>query len=690
MQVIQITNLTGHSPYNITICDITNTYCYSGVTGATTAPLTINVPTQLLGTKELLVVVTDSIGCQEIQYHSCGEFIPSQTPTTTPTPTPTKATCNCISIKNPSGVTLNFGFTQCDGTSFYGPIYSATTLYVCGRLPYGDSGLIINISSDICTGDVCPGPTPTPTTTPTPTPTLPPIVGYFRDVCDSSYEFTLSDIPGSFSPLSGIYFIESSEYAGCATSIVSTTSTNIFSYIAMGSQPSIPYCLKSNFSYPCPTLTPTPSMTPTHTPTFTPTQTPTHTPTYTPTSTSPVKYVLFQAQSCCFKKIIKFLMLPINFLPGTVIVNLYGECLEIIKISKKENWITDYWNGGTTYIDCDLCIKIQSCFITPTPTPTPVIVDCSSYLLFDGGTTISKCDINTGILTPLTFPNPLLIGDIANSYSRFWTTSQVAPYKLTEYTIVPSPFSAVYNKTLNYSFELNGLIAKDNTTLISTRLNSGTSSMVVEFNVLGGDGGNLTIIDKFLLPGIDRNLSGDLVYLPTTDKLFVSSAGSDGNWLTQFNYTTGVVEYDVNISSLIGPNFGLSSNAGDVYVYAYDGRVYRVDSMSVPIFTYIYTITSSVNAASSDPSCNILPTPTPTQTPTVTPTKTLNCVTWDWAIYGVATTSLEYYDCNNVFTSLPITSISSGSICVYPLTTPVWNPPPFVSNSLGTSGVICF
>jgi hypothetical protein len=229
-------------------------------------------------------------------------------------------------------------------------------------------------------------------------------------------------------------------------------------------------------------------MTPTHTPTFTPTQTPTHTPTYTPTSTSPVKYVLFQAQSCCFKKIIKFLMLPINFLPGTVIVNLYGECLEIIKISEKENWITDYWNGGTIYIDCDLCIKIQSCFITPTPTPTPVIVDCSSYLLFDGGTTISKCDINTGILTPLTFPNPLLIGDIANSYSRFWTTSQLAPYKLTEYTIVPSPFSAVYNKTLNYSFELNGLIAKDNTTLISTRLNSGTSSMVVEFNVLGGDG----------------------------------------------------------------------------------------------------------------------------------------------------------------------------------------------------------
>jgi len=421
MQVIQITNLTGHSPYNITICDITNTYCYSGVTGATTAPLTINVPTQLLGTTELLVVVTDSIGCQEIQYHSCGEFIPSQTPTTTPTPTPTNLTCNCISIKNPSGVTLNFGFTQCDGTSFYGPIYSATTLYVCGRLPYGDSGLIISISSDICTGDVCAGPTPTPTTTPTPTPTLPPIVGYFRDVCDSSYEFTLSDIPGSFSPLSGIYFIESSEYAGCATSIVSTTSTNIFSYIAMGSQPSIPYCLKSNFSYPCPTLTPTPSMTPTHTPTptVTMTMTPTHTPTHTPTPTE--QYTLFQVLSCC-DKIVKYMMLPISFFEGTAILNTLGECYQIVSRSKIKTYVTDYWDHGTTYIDCELCIKYNTC--TPTPPPSFISVwittNPSETIMLPYETTGSYSGIidwGDGTTTPNTYSNRAHTYDDIGNYT---------------------------------------------------------------------------------------------------------------------------------------------------------------------------------------------------------------------------------------------------------------------------------
>jgi surface protein len=371
MQVIQINSLTGHSPYDITICDVTNTYCYSGVTGATTVPLTIDIPTELLGTTELLVVVTDSIGCQEIQYHNCGEPIPSQTPTPTPTITPTNAICNCISIENPSGITLNFGYTQCDGLLFYGEIYSATTLYVCGRLPYGDSGLTITISSDICTGDVCPGPSPTPTTTPTPTPTLPPIVGYFEDSCDSSNQFTLSDIPISFSPLSGVYYIESTGFVGCATSVISSSTINIYSFIAMGSQPNIYHCQKANFIYPCPTLTPTPSVTPTitPTPTVTMTMTPTQTPTLTPTPS--MDYRLYQVISCCDKSIVRFMSLPTYFLPGTSVVNTNGECFQIKSFTKSIP-VSDYWNQGTTYLDCELCIKYNTC--TPTPPPSFISV----------------------------------------------------------------------------------------------------------------------------------------------------------------------------------------------------------------------------------------------------------------------------------------------------------------------------
>jgi surface protein len=432
MQVIQITSLTGHSPYDITICDVTNTYCYLGISGATSAPLTINIPTELVNVEEVLVVITDSIGCSELQYHYCNEPKPSQTPTQTPTPSPTNPVCNCISFKNTSGVTLNYNYVNCDGESFNGEIYSATTLFVCGYNPSADSGVIINLSSNVCINNECPGPTPTPTTTPTPTPTLPPIVGYFEDSCNPLNQFTLSNIPGSFSPLSGAYYIESNGFVGCATYVISSSTNNIYSFIAMGSQPSIDHCKKANFIYPCPTKTPTP--TPSATPCigcrnyilyggsgkggnstfqytpcgsnssinidiprsdfgteFTqnicaecnsvyrlttsgsygivgacPTPTPTSTLTPTPTPTTPIKYTLFQVQSCCFKKIIKYIMLPTTFLPGTAIVNSYGECLEIIDISPGKAWVTDFWNHGTTYIDCELCIKYQTCEpITP-------------------------------------------------------------------------------------------------------------------------------------------------------------------------------------------------------------------------------------------------------------------------------------------------------------------------------------
>jgi hypothetical protein len=269
MQVIEITSLTGHSPYDITICDITKTYCYIATTGVTSVPTIVEIPSELLGTEELLVVIKDSAGCETFSKYNCFTPTPTPTPTITPTITPTNISCNCISIQNPSGVTLNFGYTQCDGTQFYGSIYSATTLYVCGKHPYGHSGLTITVSSQICIGNVCSGPFPTPT--------------------------------------------------------------------------------------------PTPSHNPTHTPTPTPSITPTYTPTHTSTPTPTTVYSLFKTQSCCNSKIVKYVMLPSTFLPGTAIVSLSGECLQILNKSETMSWVTDYWNHLTTYVDCDLCIKNHPC-----------------------------------------------------------------------------------------------------------------------------------------------------------------------------------------------------------------------------------------------------------------------------------------------------------------------------------------
>lgn len=161
MQQIEITTLSGQSPYNITMCDITKTYCYPVLSGVNGAPptVTLNVPPQLEGTQELLVVVTDDAGCNTFHLYTC--YTPTPTPTATPTPTPTPTmviSCNCISFDNPTSETLNFSYTQCNGFVVSYVINPETTLFVCGKEPSGDEGVVINISTP-CVDNSCSEPT---------------------------------------------------------------------------------------------------------------------------------------------------------------------------------------------------------------------------------------------------------------------------------------------------------------------------------------------------------------------------------------------------------------------------------------------------------------------------------------------------------------------------------------------------
>jgi hypothetical protein len=173
MQSIEITSLVGHPPFSITVCDITHTYCYFVISGVTSSPITINVPIELSGAQEMLVIVTDIIGCEIMNYINCPT--PTPTMTMTPTITPTRAiiNCNCIAFTNVGIGNLNFGYTQCNGTIFNGEIYQSTTLYFCGRLPFADANVTISIS-DVCVNNSCQTSEITPTPTPTITPTITP------------------------------------------------------------------------------------------------------------------------------------------------------------------------------------------------------------------------------------------------------------------------------------------------------------------------------------------------------------------------------------------------------------------------------------------------------------------------------------------------------------------------------------
>lgn len=281
MQIIQITTLSGHSPYDITICNISYSNCSVVDTGVVSAPVTVTVPTALQSSSELIVLITDSIGCEYFEVISC--VLPQPTPSITPTitPTSTNISCNCITFVNNNPDEYAYSYTDCTGFNYTYQIFPYTTIYVCGKDPivYGPVTYFIGLP---CIDNSCPIPSPTPSGTPTPTPTLPPIVGYFEDCCNTSNQFIVANIPFSYSPLSGTYFIQVAGFTGCVTSIGSFSSPNVYSYNLMSSSfGSCNDCYNSNPFYICPT--PTPTVTPTNTQTPTPTPTSTLTPTPTPT-----------------------------------------------------------------------------------------------------------------------------------------------------------------------------------------------------------------------------------------------------------------------------------------------------------------------------------------------------------------------------------------------------------------------
>jgi hypothetical protein len=71
--VIQITSISGNSPYDIYVCDVTLTYCFL-VSSATTitTPYQFVVPPPLDNVISLILKIVDALGCEKFVLLTCG------------------------------------------------------------------------------------------------------------------------------------------------------------------------------------------------------------------------------------------------------------------------------------------------------------------------------------------------------------------------------------------------------------------------------------------------------------------------------------------------------------------------------------------------------------------------------------------------------------------------------------------
>jgi hypothetical protein len=172
MQKVEITDLCGTPPYVAKVCDYTYNYCYPEISGITDVPFYIDIPEELQGSFRVIIQLTDTSGCTEFRYIDSITPTPTKTLTPTPTSTPTSE-CRCIVFTNTSADDINVGYTQCDGTPFYGLCPGDNLMYACGSNPYVTNEKVsFNIYGD-CINNSCPRnpfpvtPDPTPTVTPT-------------------------------------------------------------------------------------------------------------------------------------------------------------------------------------------------------------------------------------------------------------------------------------------------------------------------------------------------------------------------------------------------------------------------------------------------------------------------------------------------------------------------------------------
>ena len=175
MQQITITGATGIGPYQVQVCDITYTTCVT-VTGSTNIPptYTFDVPPPFEEITSLLIVLTDSTGCEYFEYYGCPPTpTPTPTPTVTPTPTPTYL-CYCIAAENITANNGYFDYTDCSGNQITNVLIpSGVTYFTCGIHPTNEINVRTTVGGFCDSNQSCPTPscTPTPTNTPTPTPT---------------------------------------------------------------------------------------------------------------------------------------------------------------------------------------------------------------------------------------------------------------------------------------------------------------------------------------------------------------------------------------------------------------------------------------------------------------------------------------------------------------------------------------
>lgn len=195
--------------------------------------------------------------------------------------------------------------------------------------------------------------------------------------------------------------------------------------------------------------------------------------------------------------------------------------------------------------------------------------------------------------TTLLFATPLIFNtDIAHTANKMWSYSSAGGGAIEEFNITLNPFTQTHNRRIANTRVSAGLCAINDTTLITMDANE-----VYESNITTNTASSTL---KFSIP-FGRQVTGDFVYT-TTGKFLVLSNTSNAAYLSQYNYTTGALEVEINITSTTIQGYGLYQHNNQLYLGTGDNKIYHINLASPYTLTLQETTNVIIYGASQIPS----------------------------------------------------------------------------------------
>ena len=245
-----------------------------------------------------------------------------------------------------------------------------------------------------------------------------------------------------------------------------------------------------------------------------------------------------------------------------------------------------YYIVGGVIADIVPCTCADTTTTTTTSAPIDMEICCS--ILFNTRDGVNYLSLNaTAPYNPLlTIPGSSTANDgIGMTADKLWLIPS-AFHQLDEWDITLSPFTAIFNRTVAYpgGFDTGttGVIGLDNTTLISVN----TSVSPAEVTELDITGGTASATVMFTLE-TDREAIGNQLYTTAGKYLVISRDSMTANvYLSQYDYATGTLEIDIDITGLIDAPSSLFECNCNIYVVSTGGVYYLLNP------TYPYNLTS--------------------------------------------------------------------------------------------------